>query len=98
MPSFCRNNHKIPPFLGGGGVFRALGGGSADFIFMGAGIFLIPSSVRFRFFRSERLRVKRWEIPAAAHEDGNGEKLTVKKWWLFGCRFFHGLRRVFHGL
>ena len=23
-------------------------------------------------------------------EDGNGEKLTVKKWWLFGCRFFHG--------
>ena len=23
-----------------------------------------------------------------AHEDGNGEKLTVKKWWLFGCRFF----------
>ena len=25
------------------------------------------------------------------HEDGNGEKLTVKKWWLFGCRFFHGL-------
>ena len=32
------------------------------------------------------------------HEDVNGEKLTVKKWWLFGCRFFHGLRRVFHGL
>ena len=22
------------------------------------------------------------------HEDGNGAKLTVKKWWLFGCRFF----------
>ena len=21
-------------------------------------------------------------------EDGNGEKLTVKQWWLFGCRFF----------
>ena len=32
------------------------------------------------------------------HEDGNGEKLTVKKRWLFGCRFFHGLRRAFHGL
>ena len=36
------------------------------------------------------------------HEDGNGEKLTVKKWWIFGadfftvwCRFFHGLRRFF---
>ena len=27
--------------LGGGGVFWVLGGGSADFIFMGAGIFLI---------------------------------------------------------
>ena len=32
---------------------------------------------------------------ALFHEDGNGEKLTV---WLFGCRFFRGLRRVFHGL
>ena len=35
-------------------------------------------------------------------EDLNGEKLTVKKWWIFGadfftvwCRFFHGLRRFF---
>ena len=35
-------------------------------------------------------------------EDVNGEKLTVKKWWIFGadfftvwCRFFHGLRRFF---
>ena len=28
-------------------------------------------------------------------EDGNGEKLTVKKWWLFGCRFFHGLVPIF---
>ena len=38
MPSFCRKNHvrKIPPF--GGGVWR--GGGSADFIWMGARIFL----------------------------------------------------------
>ena len=27
--------------LGGGGYFGFLGGGSADFIFMGAGIFLI---------------------------------------------------------
>ena len=29
--------HKIPLFFGGG-VFGVLGGGSADFIFMGAGI------------------------------------------------------------
>ena len=38
MPSFCRKNHvrKIPPFWGG-----VLGGGGADFIFMGARIFLI---------------------------------------------------------
>ena len=35
-------------------------------------------------------------------EDVNGEKRTVKKWWIFGadfftvwCRFFHGLRRFF---
>ena len=35
-------------------------------------------------------------------EDVNGEKLTVKKWWIFGadfftvwCLFFHGLRRYF---
>ena len=35
-------------------------------------------------------------------EDVNGEKLTVKKWWIFGadfftvwCRLFHGLRRFF---
>ena len=37
-----------------------------------------------------------------AQEEVNGEKLTVKKWWIFGadfftvwCRFFHGLRRFF---
>ena len=39
------------------------------------------------------------EARAARH---NGEKLTVKKWWILGadfftvwCRFFHGLRRFF---
>ena len=38
----------------------------------------------------------------SCQEDVNGEKLTVKKWWIFGadfftvwCRFFHGLRRFF---
>ena len=41
MPSFCRKTyvHKIPRFRGGG-IFWVWGGGSADFIFMGAGIFL----------------------------------------------------------
>ena len=43
MRSFCRKNHvhKIPRFRGEG-VFWVLGGGggSADFIFMGARIFL----------------------------------------------------------
>ena len=24
-------------------------------------------------------------------EDVNGEKLAVKKWWIFGADFFHGL-------
>ena len=39
MRSFCKKNHvrKIPPFRGGG---VCGGGGSADFIFMGARIFL----------------------------------------------------------
>ena len=42
MRSFCRKNHvrKIPLFWGGGG-FGGEGGWSADFIFMGARIFLI---------------------------------------------------------
>ena len=30
-------------------------------------------------------------------EDINGEKLTMRKWWIFGADLFHGLRRVFHG-
>ena len=32
--------HKIPGFRGGGIILGFLGGESADFIFMGAGIFL----------------------------------------------------------
>ena len=41
MRPFCRKNHvhKIPRFRGGG-TLGFLGGGSADFIFMGARIFL----------------------------------------------------------
>ena len=31
-------------------------------------------------------------------EDVNGEKLTVKKWWIFGADFFTVWRRFFHGL
>ena len=38
-------------------------------------------------------------------EDVNGEKLTVKKWWIFGADFFHGVvpifsrfTPIFHGL
>ena len=39
MRSFCRKNHvhTIPGFRGG---YFGFGGGSADFIFMGAAIFL----------------------------------------------------------
>ena len=33
--------HKIPRSRGGGGIWVLGGGGSADFIFMGVGIFLI---------------------------------------------------------
>ena len=42
MHSFCRKNHvhKIPRFRGGGGILGFGGGGGADFIFMGARIFL----------------------------------------------------------
>ena len=42
MRSFCRKTyvHEIPRFRGGGILGLGGGGGSADFIFMGAGIFL----------------------------------------------------------
>ena len=30
-----------------------------------------------------------------SQEDVNGEKLTVRKWWAFWCRFFHGLVPTF---
>ena len=45
MRSFCRKNnvHKIPRFRGGGGYFGFWGGGSSDFIIMGARIFLNSS-------------------------------------------------------
>ena len=47
MRSFCRKTcvHKIPRF-GGGGILGLGGGGSADFIFMGARIFLIVANSR----------------------------------------------------
>ena len=48
MRPFCRKTcvHKIPRFGGGGGILGFLGGGgSADFIFMGARIFLIIGGV-----------------------------------------------------
>ena len=57
MRSFCRKTRvrKIPRFGGGGGILGFLGGGgSADFIFMGARIFLIEGKElgpwRFRPF------------------------------------------------
>ena len=31
-------------------------------------------------------------------EDVNGEKLTVKNWWIFGADFFMVWCRFFHGL
>ena len=50
MLSFCRKNHvrKIPLFWGGG--FWG-GGGSADFIFMGARIFLIVTRPKYPPYR-----------------------------------------------
>ena len=46
MRPFCRKNHvhKIPRFRGGGIWGFWGGGGSADFIFMGARVFLILGS------------------------------------------------------
>ena len=45
LPSFCRKTSMSIKFLvlGGGGIL-GLGGGSADFIFLGAGIFLTDMS------------------------------------------------------
>ena len=48
------------------------------------------------------MTLKNLHLVEVSQEDANGEKLTVKKWWIFGadfftvwCRFFHGLRRFF---
>ena len=53
MRSFCRKNHvrKIPLFWGGG----FWGGGSADFIFMGARIFLRGATLTENLPRAARL-------------------------------------------
>ena len=41
----------------------------------------------------QRKRLKRTNGDKTGHfgtqEDANGEKLTVKKWWIFGADFFH---------
>ena len=49
MPSFCRKTcvRKILVLRGGGILGLGGGGGSADFIFMGAGIFLINGGCVF---------------------------------------------------
>ena len=53
-------------------------------------------------FSSVPVKTNFFDLWALCQEDVNGEKLTVKKWWIFGadfftvwCRFFHGLRRFF---
>ena len=52
--------------------------------------------------RAEKLvpleKLSRIILKLFSQEDVNGEKLTVKKWWIFGADFFTVLRRVFHGL
>ena len=57
MRSFCKKNHvhKIPCFRGGG-VFLGFLGGGADFIFMGARIFLRKFQARLR------IRLPLWGI------------------------------------
>ena len=48
--------HKIPPFWGGGcWVFLGGGGGSANFVFMGAGIFLISE-------QTLRVQKRKWTL------------------------------------
>ena len=51
------------------------------------------------------LEVKLHIFSLLVQEDVNGEKLTVKKWWIFGadfftvwCRFFSRFTPIFHGL
>ena len=41
--------HRIPRFNGGGAGFRGGGGGSANFIFVGMGIFLIIGMLHSTF-------------------------------------------------
>ena len=57
MRSFCRktHGHKIPRFRGGGYFgFWGGGGGSADFIFLGARIFLSSGCWKLPVFPPER--------------------------------------------
>ena len=61
MRPFCRKNHVhiIPRFRGGGILGFGGGGGSADFIFMGARIFLIKGlSLYFLYQKGNLIRIK----------------------------------------
>ena len=44
-------------------------------------------------YRSDSIAISR-----DIQQDVNGEKQTMKKWWIFGADLFHGLRRALHGL
>ena len=54
LEKFNPHAHKIPPFRGGGSwFFWKGGGGSADFIFMGVGIFPIQRAHQMSRMRAE---------------------------------------------
>ena len=89
------------------GVLAGVSVGSLVGVLAGAIVGLLWNPLRL--WRGAGVSSRRWDFGCSvlcelkflvlkgknAQEDANGEKLTVKKWWLFGCRFFHGLRRVF---
>ena len=67
MPSFCRKTSMSIKILVLGGGDWGLGGGSADFIFMGAGIFLITTA-RSKLPRGKfNLSITSKTIPSARH-------------------------------
>ena len=68
---------------------------------LGMPVLLISKGTIAEKYREKR----RTKIAAFSHkiecfcgfdqEDVNGEKLTVKKWWIFGADLFHGLAPIF---
>ena len=69
-------------------LIQTIGCGSFAYTWKGA---FLPTVVFGGFLGDHQT----YTTPTNFQEDVNGEKLTVKKWWIFGADFFHGLVPIF---